>query len=103
MGGRGREEEPRTANVEIPLRVSLRQLYVGDIIDTRYARQVLCVEHSSCTKPCKDCQGPGVKMRHQQLAPGFVQQVQVSLNYLSIYLVCVHIHDLLWRMHVGAR
>jgi DnaJ-class molecular chaperone len=78
MGGRrGHEEEPRTANVEIPLRVTLRQLYTGDILDTRYSRQVLCVEHSSCSKPCKDCQGPGIKIRQQQLAPGFVQQVQV--------------------------
>ena len=46
-------------------------------MDTRYSRQVLCVDHSSCSKNCKDCQGPGIKMKHQQLAPGFVQQVQV--------------------------
>ena len=78
MGGRrGHEEEPRTANVDIPLRVSLRQLYVGDVLDTRYSRQVLCVEHSSCSKKCNDCQGPGIKLKQQQLAPGFVQQVQV--------------------------
>jgi hypothetical protein len=97
MGGRGREEEPRTSNIEIPLRVSLRQLYVGDVLDTRYSRQVLCVEHTSCTKACKDCQGPGVKMRHQQLAPGFVQQVQVRLkiemvlNFDFINTLCLFI------------
>jgi DnaJ-class molecular chaperone len=80
-GGGGRQrgggEEPRTASIEIPLRVTLKQLYTGTVLDARYARQVLCVEHSSCSKNSKDCQGPGIKMKHQQLAPGFVQQVQV--------------------------
>ena len=76
-GGRRGDDEPRTASIEVPLRVTLKQLYTGDVLDTRYSRQVLCVDHSSCTKACKDCQGPGIKMKHQQLAPGFVQQVQV--------------------------
>ena len=33
---------------------------------------------SSCEKKDKDCQGPGIKVKMQQLAPGFVQQMQVS-------------------------
>lgn len=78
MGGRrGREEEPRTASVQLPLRVSLRQLYLGDLLDVSYSRQVLCTEHSRCSKNCPDCQGAGVKVQTHQLAPGFVQQVQV--------------------------
>ena len=85
MGGRGREEEPHTASVEIPIRVSLRQLYLGEVLDVSYARQVLCVEHSKCQKNCPDCQGPGVRVRTQQLAPGFVQQVQVYNIQLSFY------------------
>lgn len=76
-GRRGREEEPRTATLHIPLRVSLRQLYLGEVLDVSYSRQVLCPEHLSCQKKCNDCQGPGIKMKNQQLAPGFVQQVQV--------------------------
>lgn len=40
-GGRRREEEVKTPNVVIPLRVSLRQLYTGDILETVYVRQVL--------------------------------------------------------------
>lgn len=76
-GGRRGGDEPRTANIEVPLRVTLKQLYTGDVLDTKYSRQVLCVDHASCSKTCKDCQGPGIKMKHQQLAPGFVQQVQV--------------------------
>lgn len=78
MGGRrGREEEPRTANVEIPVRVSLKQLYLGEVLDVDYKRQVLCVEASQCEKKNNACQGPGISMKTQQLAPGFVQQVQV--------------------------
>ena len=76
-GRRGREEEARTPSVQIPLRVSLRQLYLGDLLDVSYSRQVLCTEHSRCSKNCPDCQGAGIKVRNQQLAPGFVQQVQV--------------------------
>ena len=77
-GRRGREEEPRTATVNIPIRVSLRQLYVGEVLDVSYVRQVLCTEHLSCQKKCSDCQSAGIKLRSQQLAPGFVQQVQVN-------------------------
>mmetsp|Transcript_7377 Transcript_7377/g.10454 ORF Transcript_7377/g.10454 Transcript_7377/m.10454 type:complete len:365 (-) Transcript_7377:313-1407(-) len=77
-GGRQREEEQRTANVEIPVRVTLKQLYLGELLDVEYIRQVVCVEASSCEKKDKDCQGPGVKLRVQQLAPGFVQQIQVA-------------------------
>jgi DnaJ-class molecular chaperone len=84
-GGRGREEA-RTPNVEIPVRVSLRQLYQGDVLEASYTRQVLCVEASSCEKNDKDCQGPGVKMRVQQIAPGFVQQVQVSFSSACLCL-----------------
>jgi DnaJ-class molecular chaperone len=78
MGGHGRQEDPHTANVEIPVRVTLQQLYLGVQLDVEYLRQVVCVEASSCEKKSQDCQGPGIKMRVQQLAPGFVQQVQVS-------------------------
>jgi DnaJ-related protein SCJ1 len=78
MGGRrGREEEPRTPNLNMPLRVSLKQLYLGDLLDVSYVRQVLCTEHTKCSKNCPECQGAGVKMQTHQLAPGFVQQVQV--------------------------
>lgn len=80
MGGRRQQhnEEPRTANAEIPFRVSLKQLYTGDLLDVSYKRQVLCMNAKSCEKNSKECQGPGIKMKVQQLAPGFVQQVQVQ-------------------------
>lgn len=78
MGGHRRQQEQRTPDIVIPVRVSLRQLYVGDSLDVEYVRQVVCVEASSCEKKSQDCHGPGIKVRMQQLAPGFVQQVQTS-------------------------
>lgn len=63
--------------VQVPLRVSLRQLYVGDSFDTVYVRQAMCVGASQCEKNCKDCAGPGIAVKMHQLGPGFVQQVQV--------------------------
>ena len=78
FGGHGRQQqEQRTPNVEIPVRVSLRQLYLGELLDVSYSRQVLCTEVAACQKNSQYCQGPGVAVRTQQLAPGFVQQVQV--------------------------
>jgi DnaJ-related protein SCJ1 len=76
--GRQHQEEQRTPNVEIPVRVSLKQLYLGELMDVEYMRQVVCVEASSCEKKNNECQGPGIKLRVQQIAPGFVQQIQVS-------------------------
>lgn len=77
MGGGRQQQEQRTPNVEVPVRVTLRQLYVGEILDASYDRQVMCTEASSCEKKNNNCHGPGISMRQQQLAPGFVQNIQV--------------------------
>lgn len=96
-GQRRQQEEARTPNVEIPVRVTLRQLYLGEILDVSYLRQVVCTEANTCQKNNKDCQGPGVKIRMQQLAPGFVQQIQVSIVLYSgsilkfIFICCMSI------------
>ena len=73
-GGGGEETTP---SVEMPLRLTLKQLYLGEIIEVEYIRQVLCVNWQECMRSSQECHGPGVKVRMQQLAPGFVQQVQV--------------------------
>lgn len=76
-GGQRQQQEQRTPNVEIPVRVTLRQLYVGEILDASYDRQVMCTEAGSCEKKNNNCHGPGISLRQQQLAPGFIQNVQV--------------------------
>lgn len=75
-GGNRRQREQSTPNVDIPLRVTLKQLYLGDILEVQYVRQTLCVNWQECMRANQECQGPGVKVRMQQIAPGFVQQVQ---------------------------
>ena len=76
-GGRRSREDPKTEDVIIPLRVTLAQLYSGEVLDAAYSRQVQCVDASSCMKNNQNCQGPGVKIEVHQIGPGFVQQVQV--------------------------
>mmetsp|Transcript_1131 Transcript_1131/g.1428 ORF Transcript_1131/g.1428 Transcript_1131/m.1428 type:complete len:392 (+) Transcript_1131:71-1246(+) len=75
-GGRRRNQEQTTPSVEIPLWISMKQAFKGDTIEVEYVRQVLCVNWQECTRNMEDCHGPGVRVRMQQLAPGFVQQVQ---------------------------
>uniref|UniRef100_A0A7S2WHG1 J domain-containing protein n=1 Tax=Eucampia antarctica TaxID=49252 RepID=A0A7S2WHG1_9STRA len=77
-GGNNRQNdgEQRTDDVEVPLRVSLRQLYEGVVLEVHYVREVLCVNWEECTKNNAECSGPGIKTFRQQIAPGFVQQVQ---------------------------
>lgn len=76
-GGRRRQnEEQQTPSLELPLYLSLKQLYLGESIDVVYERQVLCMKWEMCMKNAPDCHAPGIRVRRQQLAPGFVQQVQ---------------------------
>jgi len=74
-GGRGRGEQ-KTASVEMPITLTLKQLYLGTSLEVEYVRQALCMNWQECMKNAQDCQGPGIRVRMQQLAPGFVQQVQ---------------------------
>jgi len=75
-GGRQRDDERTTPSVEIPLKLTLQQLYLGETLEVEYVREVLCVNWRECMKNHQECQGPGVKVRMQQIAPGFVQQIQ---------------------------
>lgn len=75
-GGRRQQQERQTPDVEVPLYVTMKQLYLGDVIEVEYIREVLCVNWQECMTASQECQGPGIRVRLQQLAPGFVQQVQ---------------------------
>mmetsp|Transcript_31984 Transcript_31984/g.36957 ORF Transcript_31984/g.36957 Transcript_31984/m.36957 type:complete len:369 (-) Transcript_31984:35-1141(-) len=82
FGGRQRQDDgvQRTPSVEIPLRLTLQQMYEGVELEVDYVRQTLCMNWEMCMKTSKECQGPGVKVKMQQIAPGFVQQVQQRDN-----------------------
>jgi DnaJ-class molecular chaperone len=77
-GGRHRQDRgnERTPSVEMPLHLTMKQLYLGDTIEVQYVRQVLCLQWEMCVKSMPECQSAGVRVRRQQIAPGFVQQVQ---------------------------
>ncbi|KAG5180243.1 hypothetical protein JKP88DRAFT_200457 [Tribonema minus] len=76
-GQRRRDEVQRTKDVHLPLRVSLRQLYTGDVFEVHFVRQVMCLRAGECETKCPECHGPGLAVRTQRLGPGFVQQMQV--------------------------
>ena len=73
--GRQQPQEARTPNVEMPVRCTLKTLYLGDTWDLEYTRKALCINYKDCETPCPECHGPGVKVVARQLGPGFVQQV----------------------------
>ena len=74
--GRGRGGEQKTRSIEMKLRLTLKQLYMGATIEVETYRQGLCMNWQQCMKNAQECHGPGVRVKMQQLAPGFVQQVQ---------------------------
>jgi len=73
---RRRNQDNRTPSVEVPLLLTLEELYKGVTYEVQYVRQVLCLRWEMCMKTNQECQGPGIRVRRQQIAPGFVQQVQ---------------------------
>jgi len=80
MGGRrqrrGGDGLAKGPDVHIKLTVSLRTLYLGDIIDFDYKRAVLCANWDECEIDDRECEGPGIRMSTRQLGPGFIQKVQ---------------------------
>jgi DnaJ-class molecular chaperone len=70
------DQELRTPNVDIPLALTLEELYSGATFEVSYIRQVLCLKWEMCMKTNQECSGPGIRVKRQQIAPGFVQQVQ---------------------------
>jgi DnaJ-class molecular chaperone len=77
FGQRQRQnQEERTPSVNVPIELTLEQLYKGASFEVAYMRQVLCLRWEMCMKPNQECQGPGVRAVRQQIAPGFVQSFQ---------------------------
>lgn len=72
------KEERRGADVVFPLRVSLRDVCVGRVLELTYTRRVRCPRSRECAGApgaCPECVGPGVRLTTRPIAPGFVQQV----------------------------
>lgn len=79
-GGQGGRRKGQDAGVE--MEVTLEELYNGGSRSARINRNIICPKcrgtgaKDGDVKKCAACQGRGVRMVQQQMAPGFVVQMQ---------------------------
>jgi DnaJ-related protein SCJ1 len=84
FGGHHQHQQPekrKGPDIEIPLDVTLQDLYLGKTITVAHKKQVLCpkcrgtgAKDPNDVQTCPDCQGTGTKVFTQQLGPGFITQ-----------------------------
>jgi len=67
---------PKGPDVIIRMKVSLKTLYIGDIVDFDYVRSVMCANWDECETDDRECEGPGIRMVTRQVGPGFIQKMQ---------------------------
>jgi len=79
----GGQMQNKGPDLEIELEVTLKDLYLGKIFDVAHRKQTLChkcrgtgAKKASDVTTCSGCKGTGMKIKVQQLGPGFVQQTQ---------------------------
>eukprot|EP00052_Salpingoeca_macrocollata_P000374 m.19963 g.19963 ORF g.19963 m.19963 type:complete len:361 (+) comp10461_c0_seq3:28-1110(+) len=78
-----RQQQKKGPSIHMQLPVTLEDLYLGTDIEVESNKQVVCSQcrgsgaHSpDHVKTCPVCKGKGFRIVTQQLAPGFVQQLQ---------------------------
>jgi len=71
-----RRQGEKGPDVTIRLTVSLKTLYLGDIVEFDYVRNVMCANWDECEMDDNECEGPGIRMKTRQLGPGFIQKFQ---------------------------
>lgn len=79
FGGNQRRQDsgqPKGPDVHIKMAVSLKTLYLGDIIEFDYIRAVMCSRWDECEIDDRECDGPGVRMVTRTIGPGFIQKMQ---------------------------
>ena len=81
------KQQQRMPDIEIPLEVTLEDLYKGKTIEVLHKKRQFC-DHCHGTgaddpddiKVCPECNGSGVKMERRRVGPGFIQQFQTECN-----------------------
>jgi len=103
-GGRARNELHKAKPMDVPLRVTLEDLYNGRELQVLQRKQILCphcrgtgAENPDDVRTCPVCSGSGVEMKTQRLGPGFVQQFQQTCSRCGgkgrlTSSVCTHCH-----------
>lgn len=83
-GGGGHRGGKRGNDVNFDLQVNLEDLYLGNEVDLERERQIICpkcrgsgAESPDDLEKCDECNGNGVRILRQQLAPGMFQQMQI--------------------------
>ena len=85
-GGRERRGRHKGQSSVYPLRATLEELYKGKTAKLKLRKMVLCHKcngqggKAGAMQTCSSCRGNGVKVTVQQLAPGFIQQMQSTCN-----------------------
>ncbi|KAF8340261.1 DnaJ-domain-containing protein [Cantharellus anzutake] len=86
-GGRPRDEVRRGPTSVSEFEVPLAAMYTGQNIDFMINKKILCdhcrgsgAASDSHIKPCKGCEGRGVKITRQQVFPGMFAQSQTTCD-----------------------
>lgn len=72
----GDDQMPKAGNTRMILDVDLTTLYVGDFIEIRYYRNVLCQRVDECEINDDGCSRAGIRKSTRRIGPGFVQQIE---------------------------
>ncbi|KAK8915231.1 hypothetical protein H634G_08110 [Metarhizium anisopliae BRIP 53293] len=90
FGGHGHyghsSQEPRGHNVDVKIKISLRDFYNGATTEFQWNRQHICETCEGTgsadgqVDTCSVCGGHGVRIVKQQLAPGMFQQMQMRCD-----------------------
>jgi DnaJ-related protein SCJ1 len=103
-GGGGAPPQQKGPDIEIDLEVTLKDLYLGRTFEVAHKKQVLChkcrgtgAKKASDVTVCSGCKGTGMKVKVQQLGPGFIQQTQTVCDECGgrgkiVTSVCPHCH-----------
>ena len=74
----------RVAPIGVPLKISLEDVYHGKMAKVAYTRKMWCPKCDGLggknVIKCKPCGGKGSIVRVQQMAPGFMQQMQMPCH-----------------------
>mmetsp|Transcript_50300 Transcript_50300/g.83491 ORF Transcript_50300/g.83491 Transcript_50300/m.83491 type:complete len:365 (-) Transcript_50300:32-1126(-) len=104
QGGGGADSMQRGADINLPLYVSLEDIYLGKTMKVAHRKQILCTkcrgtgaEKPDDVKTCTNCAGKGIKVETRQVGPGFVQHVQTTCNVCNgkghvVKSKCNHCH-----------
>lgn len=78
----GRRKRQKAENITYPLKVTLENLYLGQISQLQIKRSVVCTKcqglggKPNVVQPCKMCRGTGIKVTLRPLGPGIMEQAQ---------------------------